>query len=154
LPGAWIFVTENPSVISAAADLPLTHTEMRLICTDGTPSDVEIDAIARLAAHGWHIAVRADFDFAGLSHVTSILKAVPAAMPWRMNASDYLQSMRVSAKDKVTVENVPNTPWDPSLSKSIHQHRAAAYEESLLPLLIDDLQRGFPPQIEGDRVNT
>jgi hypothetical protein len=115
---------------------------------------VEIDAIARLAAHGWRIAVRADFDSAGLSHVTSILKAVPTAVTWRMNASDYLQSIRGSAKDKVSVENVPDTSWDPSLSETILQHRAAAYEESLLPLLLEDLQRGFPLQIEGARFTT
>src|SRR5581483_11229318 len=42
-PGSWVFVTENPSVISAAADLATSNHAIRLDCTNGTPSDVEVD---------------------------------------------------------------------------------------------------------------
>jgi uncharacterized protein (TIGR02679 family) len=143
-PGYWVFVTENPSVISAAADLDTSNHAIRLVCTNGTPSDVEIDSMARLAACGWRLAVRADFDAAGLSHVGSILKAITAAVPWRMRVRDYLESLPSITANKVPLNEVPETPWDASLSKTILQHRVATFEESLLPDLIADLQRGLP----------
>jgi len=75
---AWIFVTENPSVLSAAADLAQSGTRIRLLCTSGTPSDDEVASIARLADAGWRIAVRADFDEAGLAHVVTLLNGIRA----------------------------------------------------------------------------
>jgi hypothetical protein len=41
------------------------------------------------------VHVRADFDHAGLQHVAALLRGVPSALPWRMNAADYLQSLTV-----------------------------------------------------------
>jgi uncharacterized protein (TIGR02679 family) len=137
-------VTENPSVVSAAADLTTNTEAIRLLCTNGTPSDVEIDAIARLAHRGWQIAVRADFDTAGLAHVAATLKAVPHALPWRMGTRDYLESLQCAMEDKVLFEPVPEAAWDPQLSTTIREHRIAAYEELLLPALLSDLQRGSP----------
>ena len=63
---AWTFVTENASVASAAADLAATGVSVRLLCTSGTPSAIEVAAIARLVDAGWQVAMRADFD-AGLA---------------------------------------------------------------------------------------
>jgi len=143
-PGSWVFVTENPSVISAAADLATSNHAIRLDCTNGTPSDVEVDSVARLAACGWRLAVRADFDSAGLSHVGSILKATPEAVPWRMRVRVYLESLPSITANKVSLNEVPDTPWDAALSKTILQHGVAAFEESLLPNLIADLGRGLP----------
>jgi hypothetical protein len=78
--GEWVFVTENPSVVAAAADLVRENAyqsdgsaaatassadgelAVRLLCTVGTPSAVEAAAVGRLAAAGWNVAVRADFD--------------------------------------------------------------------------------------------
>src|SRR5262249_16060409 len=45
---AWTFVTENPSVATAAADLAATGIPLRLLCMSGTPSALEVAAIARL----------------------------------------------------------------------------------------------------------
>jgi uncharacterized protein (TIGR02679 family) len=150
VPGSWVFVTENPSVASAAADLAANAAEVRLLCTSGTPSAEEISAIARLASIGWRVAVRADFDAAGLSHVTALLEAVPNAVAWRMSADDYLGSLAVAGADEVALERVPDVHWDRRLSATMREKGIAAYEESLLPLLLEDLRRGIPGLV-GDR---
>jgi hypothetical protein len=116
--------------------------KIRLLCTSGTPSEGEIAAIARLALSGWCIAVRADFDAAGLRHVASILKAVPQALPWRMGAGDYTESVRDAIQEQGALEEVPDVLWDPGLSVTMRESGVAAYEESLLPVLLQDLRRG------------
>ena len=145
---SWIFVTENPSVASAAADLA-AEQNVRLLCTSGTPSADEIAAIARLGLLGWRIAVRADFDAAGLGHVAAILQNTSRAVPWRMSAKDYVESLREGITDQGALERIPETPWDPELSEMMRERRVAAYEESLLPALLDDLRRGSLNQISS-----
>lgn len=143
-PDSWIFVTENPSVASAAADLAAGQVRIRLLCTSGTPSIDEISAIARLAHQGWHVAVRADFDAAGLAHVAAILKRTPGAVPWRMRPEDYAESLKDLVANETTLERIPDTPWDPPLSALMRERRTAAYEESLLSVLLEDLRHGVP----------
>ena len=146
---ACVYVTENPSVVSAAADLaatlPTARSTVRLLCTVGTPSGREIDAIARLAASGWQVAVRADFDEAGLQHVDAILRTVPTARPWRMGVADYLTSLAGTSPDdhgRLRSRTVPTTPWDPALQQAMNERGVAAYEETLIEILLDDLQLG------------
>lgn len=139
---AWAFVTENPSVASAAAELAGTGTPVRLLCTSGTPSALEAAAIARLTEAGWHIAVRADFDAAGLAHVTTLLAAAPAASPWRMRKGDYEESLTQGGT--VPLTEVPDTPWDPLLATAMRARRLATFEEALMPGLLEDLGHGSP----------
>jgi hypothetical protein len=47
-------------------------------------------------------------------------------------------------EDRVPFEPVPEAAWDPQLSTTIREHRIAAYEELLLPVLLADLKRGSP----------
>lgn len=141
---SWIFVTENPSVASAAADLAAGQVRIRLLCTSGTPSIDEISAIARLAHEGWHVAVRADFDAAGLAHVAAILERTPGAVPWRMRAKDYAESLKDVVANETILERIPDAPWDPPLSALMRERRTAAYEESLLSVLLEDLRHGVP----------
>ena len=147
--GAWVFVTENPSIASAAADLAGSGDSIRLLCTNGTPAAAEITAMARIASAGWRVAVRADFDAAGLAHVAGALKGVPGAVPWRMGADDYLQSVDAPMMEEVAIERIPDAPWDPRLAPVMRDRGVAAFEESLLPSLLEDLRRGAPP--EADR---
>ncbi|GAA2007438.1 DUF2399 domain-containing protein [Microbacterium ulmi] len=143
---SWVFVTENPSVISAAVQRFLQQprpeaTSPRVVCTSGTPSRVDCDAIAALADAGWQVAVRADFDTRGLQHVRTLLAAAPAAKPWHMNATDYRASVRSAA---AAVGVVLETPWDPELGAEIGRRGVAAYEEDLLEVLVLDVLTGFP----------
>ncbi len=144
----WVFVTENPSVVAAAADDSCGDTSARVLCTSGTPSAAEIEAIARIASAGWKVAVRADFDAAGLAHVAAVLKAVPRAVPWRMGTSDYVGSLRPSADDE-TLAPIGEAPWDTELANTMRREGVAAYEESLLPSLLEDLRRGAPVSAAG-----
>jgi uncharacterized protein (TIGR02679 family) len=142
---AWVFVTENPSVLAAAADMVARETEhspVRLICTMGTPSAVEIAAIAKLAAARWAVAVRADFDPAGIRHVTALLNGVPRAIPWRMTVADY----RASNPTTPAGEPVPPTPWEPNLAEIINTAKTLAFEEGLIGHLMADLKLGSPPE--------
>lgn len=133
-----IYVTENPSVLAAAAEIPATHT--RVICTSGTPSTLEVTALRRLAAAGWTLHVRADFDVRGLGHVRTLLTGIDNAQPWRMSTRDYLTSLdRSPTSPAVNTANLGPTPWDPQLRATMAQHRAAAFEETLLPELLSDL---------------
>ncbi|MDG4811161.1 DUF2399 domain-containing protein [Micromonospora sp. WMMD1120] len=139
-PGARVFVTENPSVVTAAADLG-NDAPVRLLCTVGTPSALEVDAIGRLAGAGWQVAVRADFDQAGLQHVATLLAGIPSAVPWRMTAADYLSSLTSPAHGRTQLDTaaLPTTAWDPNLHEAMTESGCAAYEESLIDELLDDL---------------
>jgi uncharacterized protein (TIGR02679 family) len=139
---SWVFVTENPSVAAAAAGLAATGAPVRLLCTSGTPSALEAAAIARLSDAGWHVAVRADFDPAGITHVTALLHAAPAATPWRMGVSDYYESLSDGAT--VPLAQIPETPWEPGLAPAMRSRKLAAFEEALMPRLLADLRCGKP----------
>jgi uncharacterized protein (TIGR02679 family) len=145
--GAWAFVTENPSVlaaataIAAAADGPGAAGTVHLLCTAGTPSDIETAGIGALTDAGWQIAVRADFDAAGLAHMRAILAAAPRASPWRMSAADYLDC---SAADSSGVDvGTDDAPWNPELAAQMSTG-GPRYEEDLLPELLHDLRAGAP----------
>ncbi len=154
-PGACVFVTENPSVVTAAADLLAadpTRPTARLLCTVGTPSAAEIDAIGRLASTGWQVAVRADFDQAGLNHVAALLAGVPTARPWRMSAADYRRSLAdIPAGDRIRLDTatLPPTPWDPALLSAMKEHGLAGYEESLIGKLLADLTHHGQARLEA-----
>ncbi|GAA3780260.1 hypothetical protein GCM10022225_80660 [Plantactinospora mayteni] len=152
-PGGCVFVTENPSVVTAAADRVAAAAEtadaVRLLCTVGTPSALEIAAIGRLADAGWLIAARADFDQAGLQHVAALLKGVPAARPWRMGAADYEASLATTPVDdrtRLRPGALPATSWDPALRHAMEYCGLAAYEESLIETLLVDLTNGSTPE--------
>jgi uncharacterized protein (TIGR02679 family) len=145
VPGTWAFVTENPSVIAAAATSAIcTAVPIRLLCTVGTPSALEATIIAALANVGWQVAVRADFDVAGLAHVRTLLAACPRARPWRMGALDYTRSANVVEVETPLRVMRADTPWDISLADAMTTFGAPAYEEALLPDLLTDLTRGRP----------
>jgi uncharacterized protein (TIGR02679 family) len=135
-----VFITENPSVATAAADLAGSGVNARLLCTSGTPSAREVGAIARLAAAGWHVRVRADFDVAGLTHVETLLGNVPCSAPWRMGVIDYEASVPRMQQVALDPECVPATPWEPGLAATMRSTGSAAFEEALMPQLLDDLR--------------
>lgn len=144
--GSWVFVTENPSVVTAAAGITPTapNATARLLCTAGTPSSLEAAAVAAVADAGWRVAVRADFDPTGLAHVRALLSGCPSAVPWRMGAADYTRSNPVADAKTPVVVSQEDTPWDPSLSRAMTDAGAKGYEEALLPELLADLARGYP----------
>lgn len=139
-----VFVTENPSVLAAAADAVTRDSGLRgrarLVCTMGTPSGVEIASLALLAVQGWQVWVRADFDQAGLRHVTSLLAGIEGARPWRMGVDDYLRTLAVDDRSRAEMDSVQvETPWEPALAAVMRERSRPGYEEALMPLLLADL---------------
>ncbi|MEV7108949.1 DUF2399 domain-containing protein [Streptomyces atroolivaceus] len=143
--GSWVFVTENPSVTTAALELP-PGVPVRLLCTVGTPSATELDTLARLADSGWNIAVRADFDASGIGHMRAALRAVPRARPWRMSADDYVRSLHPTPFQPAALdtERLPETEWDPALRTVMCAAGRPAYEEALLDDLLNDIRSMRP----------
>ncbi|MCU1492320.1 MAG: hypothetical protein JWO62_84 [Acidimicrobiaceae bacterium] len=134
--GRVVFVTENPSVLSAAAGI----AGARAICTTGTPSRLEITSLGKLAAAGWRLAIRADFDDTGLTNTAAILGAVPDALAWRMGATDYLGALQASRSvEPLRLDRLGQTPWDPELAAVMRHHGVAVFEETLLDDLLDDI---------------
>ncbi|MFD6891154.1 DUF2399 domain-containing protein, partial [Streptomyces sp. NPDC059957] len=141
----WIFITENPSIATAALTRAPDQA-LRLLCTVGTPSSAELAAIAQLAHRGWNIAVRADFDTAGIRHVHAVLSVVPQATVWRMSATDYLNGLHPTPFEPAQLDlpHLLPTPWDPELHHTMRRHGRPAYEEALVEELRTDLLLGRP----------
>jgi uncharacterized protein (TIGR02679 family) len=144
--GAVVFVTENPSVLTAVADRVRGGTAagtssgaVRVVCTMGTPSAREVMALDALARRGWVLRVRADFDEAGLRHVGVLLGGVSGAVPWRMGACDYLEAVGGVSDDDRLGADVPPTPWCAALRGAMVADGRRAYEEALLSELVDDV---------------
>lgn len=143
-PGTWAFVTENPSVLAAAADLTLLSGDrvIHLLCTVGTPSAVETTAIGSLCGAGWRVAVRADFDAKGLAHVRAMLTAAAGATPWRMGADDYRASWPTAPEGLIF--GASDSPWDVELAAAMTETGSRAFEEALMGHLMSDLVAGQP----------
>lgn len=137
-------MTENPSVLSAAVEAFRDKPSQvpRVVCTVGTPSQAECAAVGALVEAGWQVAVRADFDVAGLAHVRSLLTAAPSARPWRMSSADYLAAVG----DGEPVIRVPAgaAPWDLGLGAAISMSGLPVFEEDLLTELLSDIRHGLP----------
>ena len=144
-PGAWLFVTENPSIIGAAAAGASAVFPVRVLCTAGNPSALEAASIARLADAGWSVAVRADFDPSGLAFLTALKAAGPAAVPWRMDAGSYLECVRRSPDaPKFDPAAVGASAWDPKLAEAMRLTSRIGFEESIISELLDDIRTGMP----------
>ncbi len=139
--GSWVFVTENPSVLTAAA-ASAASPRARVLCTSGTVSALEVEAVARLVSAGWRVAVRADFDGAGLAIAGALLAGVPGAVPWRMDAAHY--ELGRSRGGAAEVHVALASCWDDELRAAIAAAGVAVFEESLLPELLADVEVGAP----------
>jgi uncharacterized protein (TIGR02679 family) len=129
-----VFVCENPAVLRAAA----TQPSRPLVCTEGAPS-AAVHALLRAARAGTRIWWRNDFDWTGVRLTAAALARYPAAVAWRMAATDYADA----ATTGVPLLGSPAaTPWDPSLSAAMRKKGRAVMEERLLGQLLGDLHAG------------
>jgi hypothetical protein len=113
-----------------------------VLCTSGTVSALEVEAVARLVSAGWRVAVRADFDGAGLAIAGALLAGVPGAVPWRMDATHYELGRSRGGAAEVPVALA--SCWDDELRAAIAAAGVAVFEESLLPELLADVEVGAP----------
>ncbi|MDS1270741.1 DUF2399 domain-containing protein [Lipingzhangella sp. LS1_29] len=141
VPGAVVYVCENPRVVEAAADAGM---DAGLVCTSGNATTVVHTLLTALVEGGTRLYVRGDFDWAGVAMVERLLTRYPA-QPWRMSAADYEQQVE-RARDRRTplqpLEGRPQTAsWDPELAPSMNSFGMAVHEESALDLLVQDLRQ-------------
>lgn len=136
--GTVAFVTENPSVLgAAAAAAPGAH----VICMSGTPSRTEVAALRRLAQSGWALRVRADFDDAGLAHAAAVLAAAPGSLPWRMGAADYIAGLKSGGShEPLRRDRLPaRVAWDEELVPAMRDAGVAVFEEAFWAELLADV---------------
>lgn len=132
-----VHVCENPAVLRAAA-AEFGADCAPLICTEGVPSAACRRLLDEAVRGGATVAVRADFDWAGLRIAGSLL-SLPEAKPWRMRSDDYHDGL-TTADEHLPLTGAPATsPWDPGLAKSMATAGYAVMEERILAALLDDL---------------
>lgn len=131
-----VHVCENPAVLRAAA-AELGARSAPLVCTEGVPSTAFHRLVSSALASGVRLRVRADFDWAGLRIVSTLLRYT-GSEPWRMTTSEYQEAL--SLGDTVALEGKPvPSPWDPALAQALAASSRAVMEERLLPSLLADL---------------
>jgi uncharacterized protein (TIGR02679 family) len=133
--GTDVLVTENPSVVEAAARRSVPFA---VVATNGNPSGAVVVLLDQLAAAGARLRYHGDFDTAGLAICGRL--AARGLEPWHMGAADYAGAL--AAADDAGVE-LPRderrcgpTPWDPALRAAFDADRRIVHEERLLDELL------------------
>lgn len=139
LAGQTVFTCENPAVVAAAADA-LGPASRPLVCVSGQPASAALGLLRLLASAGATLRHHGDFDPAGLLIAARLHRALGVGS-WRFDEADYHHARR-SAVATGWPDNrpPPPTPWSPGLAPALAEHRQAIHEESLLPLLLQDLR--------------
>ncbi len=135
LDGASIYVCENPSVVSAAANR-LGVESAPLVCVEGQPRTAAKLLVSRLATVGARLMYHGDFDWGGV-RIGNVVIGEFGARPWRFSAVDYELT---SGGRKLKGQPV-EARWDCSLSSVMAAAGRAVHEEQLMDDLLSDLSR-------------
>jgi len=130
-PATVVSACENPQVLQRIAD---AGVDQPVVCFSGNPSVVGLMLAERVK-----LRYHADFDWPGIAIAARLIEA--GALPWRISAQDYADAVEISDARLHLVGRAVATPWDPLLEATMGRVGLAVHEESLLPLLIDDLTR-------------
>jgi uncharacterized protein (TIGR02679 family) len=134
----YVFVCENPVVISTAADGPGRDCAP-LVCTNGQPSAAVIHLLRRLAADGARLVYHGDFDWGGIRIGNVIFDRLPAR-PWRFGAADYQAAAASIPQRGHALNGSPvAASWDPALGQVMTTTACAIEEEHVLDQLLSDL---------------
>lgn len=136
-PGATIYVCENPTVVSAAAE---AHGPgcAPLVCTDGRPAVAVHRLLGQAAAHGCRLRYHGDFDWPGVAMAADALSR-HGALPWRLCARDYRAALAAGAAAKKLEGRTSPTPWDPELQATMAATGLVVEEEAVVADLLTDL---------------
>ncbi|MGW5215816.1 TIGR02679 family protein [Streptomyces sp. NPDC004051] len=137
VPGATVYVCENPQVLQAAARYGLPGV---LVCGSGNPSAAGWELLRRLVASGANVAYHGDFDWPGVAIAERVIRL--GARPWRMHSTDYLDALAELPADRLTpLTGAPApSPWDPRLEAMMAQRGLAVHEEAQLDRLLHDVR--------------
>lgn len=134
-----IFVCENPTVVAEAAER-LGAGCAPLVSTCGHPGAAVWLLLKQLRDAGARLRYRADFDWAGLSIMNSVLARFEAR-PWRMDTGTLQRHAHVPGP---TLEgSAVSAGWDLDLASALAARATALHEEQLLDELLTDLSH--PP---------
>lgn len=145
---AWrevAFVVENPTVFAALIQhvrLFAPENHPTLVCTNGNLNLADKALLDALVSSGAHLFYSGDFDSAGLEIAATILARYPGnASPWRMDAGDYVAAIRAdgNALDPRSLQRVRRE--FPGLVAEMMERRCVAFQEPLITLLSDDINR-------------
>jgi len=138
LAGVDVFVCENPSVVSVAADA-LAERSAPLVCTNGQPSTAVAVLLDLLVAAGARLRYHGDFDWGGMQIATLVLHRWPAT-PWRFTATEYGDAIRAGLGGAhLDPGRATASPWDPQLAAAMTRSGVAVEEEAVVDVLVDDL---------------
>lgn len=131
-----VFVCENPTVVSAAADLP---TSSAVICVEGIPSTAAVIALDKLARQGRTIHYHGDFDWRGLAIAAVVFRKIEGSRPWRFGEKDYRLCVEAGLGTAALSGRAQTANWDPTLSQTMAASGVAIYEEQVLDQLLADI---------------
>jgi uncharacterized protein (TIGR02679 family) len=143
-PPAWdvagrrVYVCENPSILSIAADRLGARCEP-LVCTNGMPAAAQQTLLRQLVASGASLAYHGDFDWPGIRIANFVMRELGAS-PWRFSARDYLAAC-VGFAGALPDEGRIEALWDGTLSAEMRRQGKAVHEEAVVDSLVGDLGR-------------
>lgn len=135
------YVCENPAVVSEAAN-QLGVRSQPLICLNGMPTSSAHHLLDSLENASIAVHLRADFDWAGLHIVNQIHKPGLTTL-WRMDAADYQNG---KGSQPLTTPPASTPDWASQLAPAMQKRGLAVYEEDLVAILLQDLERGEDPR--------
>ncbi|HEX3997720.1 MAG TPA: TIGR02679 family protein [Pirellulales bacterium] len=134
--GRKVFVCENPSIVSAAADR-LGLRCRPLVSVEGQPNLAAETLLGLLRGQGFSLHYHGDFDWGGI-RIARRLWNLSQFVPWRFAAGDY----RSVACGRPLKGKPSDTPWDFELRQAMFASGKAVHEESVLHALLKDLHEG------------
>ena len=133
VPGQRVWVTENPQVLQVMARAGVRDV---VACTSGNPAAAGWMLLRQVLTADAHVAYHGDFDWAGVAIAGRVIAA--GARPWRMGAQDYVAALQRGGREPLTGTPAA-TPWDEQLAVAMRHHSVAVHEESLLDVLLSDV---------------
>ena len=137
--GRRVFACENPAVVAAAAHR-LGRDSRPLFSIEGQPKTAARLLIRALRASDIEVAYHGDFDWSGIQ-IGNIMIQSNGAVPWRFQASDYLE--------QTTGKPLRGKPvaacWDPDLEPAMKERGFGVDEEQLFHGLLHDLNGSGVP---------
>ncbi|WP_200301132.1 TIGR02679 family protein [Streptomyces adelaidensis] len=138
--GTLLYICENPTVLSAAADAYGPHC-LPLVCLQGQPSAAALTLLRQAHAQGTVLRYHGDFDWGGLRIAAGLLRHVPW-QPWRYTAVDYRRSAETVMASAPPLTGTPAVaPWDLELPSALESLGVRVEEEAVLDDLLGDLAR-------------
>ncbi|MGH7958756.1 MAG: TIGR02679 family protein [Opitutaceae bacterium] len=136
LAGREVFICENPTIVTLAADR-LGRRCAPLICANGQFATPLLVLLRQLRAAGARLRYHGDFDPPGLTIARRVMLE-SGAHPWRFASADYL----AAPKGETFAGQPGATPWDESLRTAMRADGRAVHEEAVFESLAEDLSRG------------